>query len=232
MYSDNRLVIMDADGTTIDAFDAIRQTFSLHDMSIGELERFQNRRNIFKYLGGFKELPKNLRKQLKGEKRLAVVNTLTEVYRESTRLYEGMGGLLNQLIAHPGIRVGVITRNITLEPERTLTRLYQRNGVEVSGLDFVVHLPQKAQKTDAFRAVRESFKVNPARAYASGDEKRDYVAAIATGMHPFMVSYGFESHKRLVEKIGVPEELISRQPLELKRRILHALDLTESEILD
>ncbi|MEJ2423058.1 MAG: HAD family hydrolase, partial [Candidatus Thiodiazotropha sp.] len=95
---------------------------------------------------------------------------------------------------------------------------------------FRVHLPQKAQKTDAFRAVRESFKVNPARAYASGDEKRDYVAAIATGMHPFMVSYGFESHKRLVEKVGVPEELIARQPLELKQRILHALDLTESEL--
>ncbi len=228
MYSDNRLVIMDADGTTIDAFDAIRQTFSQHDMSIGDIERFQNRRNIFKYLGGLKELPKNLRKQLKGEKRLAVVSTLTEVYRESTQLYEGMAGLLNQLIAHPGIRVGVVTRNITLEPEQTLQRLYQRNGVEVSGLDFIVHLPQKAQKTDAFRAVRESFQVNPARAYASGDEKRDYVAAIATGMHPFMVSYGFESHKRLVEKIGVPQELIARQPLELKQRILHALDLAGS----
>ncbi|MET0052597.1 MAG: HAD hydrolase-like protein [Candidatus Thiodiazotropha sp.] len=157
-----------------------------------------------------------------------MVKTLTEVYRESTQLYEGMAGLLNQLIAQPEIRVGVITRNITLEPELTLQKLYQRNGVEVSGLDFIVHLPQKAQKTDAFRAVREGFQVNPARAYASGDEKRDYVAAIATGMHPFMVSYGFESHRRLVDKIGVPEELIARQPLELKQRILHALDLGDS----
>ena len=225
MYCNDRLVIMDADGTTIDAFDAIAETFSAHDMSIGDIVRFQNRRNIFKYLGGIKELPKNLRKQLKGEKRAAVIQTLTEVYRESTGLYEGMADLLNHLIEHQGIRVGVITRNITHEPETTLQQLYQRNGVDVSGLDFVVHLPQREQKTEAFRAVRDSFRINPAKAYASGDEKRDYVAAIGTGMHPFMVSYGFESFERLTEKVGVPAELISRQPLDLKRRILHALDL-------
>ena len=225
MYCNDRLVIMDADGTTIDAFGAIAKTFSAHDMSIGDIVRFQNRRNIFKYLGGIKELPKNLRKQLKGKKRAAVIKTLTEVYRESTVLYEGMTDLLNHLIEHPGIRVGVITRNITNEPEATLQQLYQRNGVDVAGLDFVIHLPQREQKIEAFRAVRDSFRINPARAYASGDEKRDYVAAIGTGMHPFMVSYGFESFERLTEKVGVPAELISRQPLDLKRRILHALDL-------
>ncbi|MCG7958375.1 MAG: HAD hydrolase-like protein, partial [Candidatus Thiodiazotropha taylori] len=176
---------------------------------------------------GIKELPKNLRKQLNGEKRVAVLDTLTQVYRESACLYEGMDELLNQLIDHPGIRVGVVTRNITLEPEVTLQQLYRRNGVNVTGLDFVVHLPQKEQKLNAFKAVRESFKINPARAYACGDEKRDYVAAIGTGMHPFMVSYGFESFERLTDKIGVPAELISRQPLDLKRRILHALDLLQ-----
>jgi phosphoglycolate phosphatase len=216
---------MDADGTTIDAFGAIAETFEAHDMSIGDIVRFQKRRNIFKYLGGIKELPKNLRQQFNGEKRLAVINTLTQVYRESARLYEGMPELLNLLIAHPGIKVGVVTRNITQEPEVTLQQLYQRNGVNVSGLDFVIHLPQREQKTQAFRTVRDRFKVNPAKAYASGDEKRDYVAAISTGMHPFMVSYGFESYERLTEKVGVPAELISRQPLDLKRRILHALDL-------
>ncbi|MCG7872880.1 MAG: HAD hydrolase-like protein [Candidatus Thiodiazotropha lotti] len=228
MYCNDRLVIMDADGTTIDAFDAITETFEAHDMSIGEFVRFQKRRNIFKYLGGIKELPKNLRKQLNTEKRVAVLDTLTQVYRQSARLYEGMDELLNQLIDHAGIRVGVVTRNITLEPEVTLQQLYRRNGVNVSGLDFVVHLPQKEQKLNAFKAVRESFKINPARAYACGDEKRDYVAAIGTGMHPFMVSYGFESYERLTDKIGVPAELISRQPLDLKRRILHALDLLQA----
>lgn len=225
MYTGNRLIILDADGTTVDAFSAINETFAIHDMDIGDIERFQNRRHIFKYLGGIRELPKNLRKQLKGRKRSALIETLTELYREQVMLYDGVTELINRLLQAPDIRVGIISRNITQEPEETLLRLYRRNGVEVDSLDFLVTLPLKEDKTPAFSAIRESFGVNPARAYASGDEKRDYLASLGSGMHPFMVSYGFESFERLTRKIGIPDPLISRHPEEFKRRILHAFDL-------
>jgi phosphoglycolate phosphatase len=226
MFEHHRLIILDADGTTIDAFEAINMAFSTHNMDIGDVERFQDRRKIFKYIGGLKELPKNLRKQLKEKQRIALINTLTEIYRERALLFEGMGGMINRLIAQPDLRVGMITRNITNEPDKTLRKLYQRNGVDVSGLDFLIHLPLKQQKLAAFQAIRESLKINPARAYATGDEKCDYEAAVGSGMHPFMVSFGFESYQRLTKKIGVPAALISRQPLELKQRVLHALDIT------
>jgi phosphoglycolate phosphatase len=226
MFEQHRLIILDADGTTIDAFEAINIAFATHNMDIGDIERFQHRRKIFKYIGGLKELPKNLRNQLKEKQRVALINTLTEIYRERALLFEGMGGMINRLIAQPDLRVGMITRNITNEPEKTLRTLYQRNGVDVSGLDFLIHLPLKQQKLAAFQSIRESLKINPARAYATGDEKCDYVAAVGSGMHPFMVSFGFESYQRLTKKIGVPAALISRQPLELKQRILHALDIT------
>lgn len=225
MYEDHRLIILDADGTTIDAFEAINLAFKAHNMDIGDIERFQGRRKIFKYLGGLKELPKNLGKQLKGKERIAIVKTLTEIYREQARLFNGMEALINRLIIQPDIRVGMITRNVTNEPEDTLSQLYRRNGVAVDGLDFLIHLPLKEQKLAAFKSIRESMKINPARAYATGDEKCDYVAAVGTGMHPFMVSFGFESLKRLTDKVGVPEALISRQPLELCHRVKHALDL-------
>ena len=62
MYSSNeRLVVFDADGTIIDAFNAIDQTFSKHGMELGNLERFQKRHNLFKYMGGIKEFPFNLK---------------------------------------------------------------------------------------------------------------------------------------------------------------------------
>ena len=48
MYSRERLIILDADGTTIDAFSAIDATFGAHGMDIGDLKRFQKRRNLFK----------------------------------------------------------------------------------------------------------------------------------------------------------------------------------------
>ena len=227
MYSSSRLLVLDADGTTVDAFTAINQAFTAHKMDIGDIERFQNRRHIFKYLGGLRELPKNLRRQLKASKRSAIIATLTEIYRESASLYEGAGDLINRLLSAPDIRVGVITRNITHEPEETLKRLYHRNGVDVEAFDFFMHLPLKEHKDPAFRAIRDTFEINPALAYACGDEKRDFIAALSAGMHPFMVSYGFESYERLSEKIGIPDELISRHPQELKQRILHAFDLLE-----
>jgi phosphoglycolate phosphatase len=53
MYrSQERLIILDADGTLVDAFDVIQKTFSALGMKIGDLERFQKRRNLLKYLGG------------------------------------------------------------------------------------------------------------------------------------------------------------------------------------
>ncbi len=227
MYTGNRLIVLDADGTTVDAFAAINQTFAAHNLDIGDIERFQNRRHIFKYLGGLRELPKNLRLPLKGSKRRALIATLTEIYREQATLYEGARELINRLLAVPDLRVGVVSRNITQQPEETLQQLYKRNGVDADAFDFLVHLPLSQDKLPAFRAVRESFGINPARAYASGDEKRDYLAALGSGMHAFMVSYGFESFDRLTRKIGIPEELISRHPQALKQRILHAFDLLD-----
>jgi hypothetical protein len=49
-------------------------------------------------------------------------------------------------------------------------------------------------------------------------------------MHPFMVSYGFESRERLVKKIGVPPEIISHSPGQLRQRLLHALDIDDNSL--
>jgi phosphoglycolate phosphatase len=73
--------------------------------------------------------------------------------------------------------------------------------------------------------VRERLGINPARAYACGDEHTDYAAALAAGMHPFIVSYGFEDLSRLTRKFSIPEEVISQTPHAFSARVRHALDL-------
>lgn len=226
MYpSAERLVILDADGTTIDAFSAIERTFAHHGMAIGDLERFQKRRHLFKYLGGLKEFPANLKRQFGKQRRRQLIMTLTEVYREEARLFPGIAELVMALIEAPGIRVGLVTRNITHEPAETLRLLFRRHGIDADALDFLVTVPLSDAKTGHFRAVRERLGINPARAYVCGDEHKDYLAAIATGMHPFIVSYGLEDHRRLTERFNVPEEVISRTPEALSGRVRHGLDL-------
>jgi phosphoglycolate phosphatase len=226
MYkSTQRLLILDADGTTIDAFSAIETAFARHDLVIGDEARFQKRHNLLKYLGGLKEFPSIIRKNLRKNSRSRLVDSLTSVYREEAVLYDGIPELIRELVAAPDIVVGMVTRNITNEPLETLRQLFLRHDIDINELDFLVHIPLSETKTAQFRAIREQFGINPARAYICGDEHKDFAAAIGTGMHPFMVSYGFEDHDRLTSKFEIPAELISRTSAELCQRVRHALDL-------
>jgi phosphoglycolate phosphatase len=140
-------------------------------------------------------------------------------------MYDGIPDLVRELVAAPDVVVGLVTRNITNEPLETLRQLFQRHDIDINALDFLVHIPLSEKKTSQFRAIREQFGINPARAYVCGDEHKDFAAAIGTGMHPFMVSYGFEDYDRLTEKFEIPHELISRTSGELCQRVRHALDL-------
>lgn len=220
-----RLLILDADGTVIDAFAAINEAFAHHNMSLGDLDRFQKRHNVFKYLGGAKEFPGNLAKQIGKRRRKEVLDTLTEIYRQRATLYPGMGDLIHSLIAAKDVKVGIVTRNVTIEPSVTLTQLFARHDIDIDQLDFVEYLPLSESKGPCFKMVRARLGINPARAFACGDEHRDYEAATAAGLHPLIVSYGFESFERLSTKYAIPEEVIARTPEELAARVRHTLDL-------
>jgi phosphoglycolate phosphatase len=176
-------------------------------------------------LGGIKEFPFNLKKQLGKRSRKNILATLTDVYSDDAKLYPGMADLIRTLFATPGIRVGLVTRNITNEPMVTIRKALSRHDIDLDAFDFAVHVPLREEKTIVLRSARKSFDINPARAYACGDEHKDFTSAIAAGMHPFIGSYGFEDYTRLTKKFKVPEEVISRTPEDLSSRVLHALDI-------
>jgi len=220
-----RLVIFDLDGTTIDAFHAIELAFLQHGMDIGDIDRFQKRRKLFKFLGGLREFPTNLRHQFGKQSRKRLLETLTEIYRHEARLYPGIETLLNKLLETPDVRVGLVTRNVTIEPEKTLKSLFSRHNIDIGKFDYFNCIPLKENKIKYIKQARESFSINPARAFSCGDEHSDYLAAIGAGIHPFVVSYGFESETRLTEKFGVPREVISSSPAELVERLTNALNL-------
>ena len=223
--SRDRLVIFDADGTLIDAFPVVERAFMLHGMDIGDLERFQRRRKLLKYIGGLREFPRNLRQQFDKGNRKRFKRTLTDVYRDAAQPYPGMVQLLQRLIAAPDIRVGIVSRNVTIDPEETLAIVLRRFGIDSAALDFLRCIPLGDGKAPEFRAIRERYGINPLRAYVCGDEYRDYADANEVGMQSVVASYGFEDHGRLVGDYDVPPELIARTPAELTHRLCHALDL-------
>ena len=221
-----RMVIFDADGTTVDAFHAIELAFLRHGMDIGDIDRFQKRRKLFKFLGGVREFPTNLRRQFGKQNRKRLLATLTDVYRNEACLYPGIDTLLRTLLEVPDIRVGMVTRNVTIEPKETLKCLFRRYGIDIGKFDYFACIPLKESKAVHLKRARQSFAINPARSYACGDEYSDYLAAIHSGVHPFVVSYGFEDMARLTKKFGVPGEIISTSPGEFAENLRNALNLT------
>jgi phosphoglycolate phosphatase len=220
-----RLVIFDADGTLVDAFHAIERAFFENGMELGDLKRFQRRRKLFKYLGGLREFPKNLQKQFGKQRRQRLIQSLTEIYRNEAVLYPSMVTALQALIAAPATRVGIVTRNVAREPEETMRQLLRRHQIDLADMDFIRCLPLSEGKLLHFRAIRSQFGINPACAYACGDEYKDYAAAVGAGMHPFIAGYGFEDYDRLRDDYEIPEEVISRTPQDLVVRLCHALDI-------
>ncbi len=150
------------------------------------------------------------------------------MYRDEASMYPGFPELLRDLIDAPHIRVGVVTRNVTHEPAETLARLFARHDLDVGQLDFFHCLSLTQNKASYFKFERDERDINPARAYVCGDEHKDYTAAVESGMHPFIASYGFESFTRLTGKFGIPAVLISPTPQAMGARLRHALDLAPS----
>jgi len=224
-----RLVIFDADGTTIDAFHAIELAFMRHGMDIGDIDRFQKRRKLFKFIGGLREFPTNLRQQFGKQSRKRLKETLTEVYRHEACLFPGTEKLLRTLLDDPETRVGLITRNVTIEPQETLRQLFQRHSIDTNQFDFFTCIPLKHDKSEYMKRSRQLLNINPACAYACGDEYSDYLAAISSGMYPFVVSYGFEDNLWLTKKFKVPPEVISKTPAEFVSRLSNALNLPTEE---
>lgn len=226
MYANrDRLVIFDADGTLIDTFPVVGQAFTQHGMDLGDLERFQRRRKLLKYIGGLREFPKNLRQQFDKASRKQIKQTLTDIYRQEAQPYPGMVALLQDLIDTPDIRVGIVSRNVTIEPEQTLGIVLRRHGIDSDQLDFIKCIPLGDGKAPQFRRIREKYGINPLRTYVCGDEYHDYSEATATGLQAIIASYGFEDYQRLVGGFNIPSELIARTPADLVNRLRHALDL-------
>ncbi len=140
-------------------------------------------------------------------------------------MYPGIAALLRQLFAAPDVRVALITRNMTIDPQETLKYLFRRHEIDMTEFDFLACIPLQEHKTEYMRRARQSFAINPARTYSCGDEYSDYLAAINAGICPFVVAYGFEDQLRLTGKFGVPVEVISASPAEFSENLLNALNL-------
>lgn len=210
------LVVLDFDGFMLNSYEVIRQTMLSFGLDPGDEERFRNRRKFLKYLGGGKEVLGNLvRFPLPSTKRLR--RRLTECYRESALLYPAFSDLLNGLIQHPQVHVGVVSRNFALDPGETIRSVMYRSGVEDGDLDFVIPLPVGVRKGEVLAGMHGGRFM---RAILGGDEIGDFRCGEAAGYDCVIGSYGFDTRRRLLRKGEVPASEIVDSPDEAAQALL------------
>ena len=202
------LVVFDFDGLLINSYGLLRDTFDSFGLDVGDENRFKNRRKFLKYFGGGKELVRNLA-QIALPKKKRIREALTENYLSSGRIFDSFPPFINHCIEHPNVHTGVLSRNYTLEPGKTIRAVFKNSGVDESNLDFVIPIPVGAKKHDALQAMSsERYKLN----LFGGDEIGDYKAATDSGYTALMAAYGFDTASRLIKHANVPKDRIFETP--------------------
>lgn len=113
----------------------------------------------------------------------------------------------------------------TMDASQTMATAFLHHGIDNGTFDFLACIPLADDKATPIRTAHRFFDINPARAYACGDEHRDYDAAVSRDMHPLIASCGFENAERLIDGFGVPASVVADSPAELASRLARALDL-------
>jgi phosphoglycolate phosphatase-like HAD superfamily hydrolase len=202
------LVVFDFDGLLVNSYAVIRDTLARFGLDVGAEERFRNRRKFLKYLGGGRELVRNLVKIALPRNR-QLREALTEEYRLAARVYPELIAVLNAVIADPMIQCGILSRNFALEPGPTIREVLRRSGVFDEGLDFVIPIPVGVHKTEVLAGLRAR-PDTPALLVA--DEIGDYRAGELAGYQCLIGTYGFDTRRRLLSKGGLPPEILLDTP--------------------
>jgi phosphoglycolate phosphatase len=203
--------VLDFDGFLVNSYAVVRDTLAHFGLDVGDEERFRNRRKFLKYLGGGREILKNLVLASLPRKR-NIRRALTQTYLDSARLYPGFAELINDAIAHPAIHCGVLSRNFACDPGPTIRRVLASSGVLEPELDFVLPIPAGSRKTDILQAMRAS---RYDRLILGADEVGDYHAAVEAGYDCVIATYGFDNRQRLLTHGAVPESVLCDDPAQV-----------------
>jgi phosphoglycolate phosphatase len=214
------LIVLDFDGLLLNSYGLIERTFQDLDLDVGDETRFRNRRKFLKYFGGGRELLGNMAIFALPKKK-CLRERLTENYTNFGRVFDVFVPFFNACIDAPEIHIGVVSRNFTLHPGRTIRKVLENSGVDHPGLDFVIPLPVGVKKTSVLEAMRTHRYRD---CVLAGDEVGDYMAAVAAGYTPVIASYGFDDSQRLADRTGMPLSALFANPEDLA---MHLLRLSE-----
>ncbi len=210
------LVVFDFDGLLIDSYSLLKNTFKQFGLNIGDQECFKNRRKFLKYIGGGKEFIGNL-VNITLPKNQIIREALTSYYQKDGVIFPEFVTTLNSMIDDPMVHVGIISRNFTFHPGKTIRQVLANSEVNHNALDFVIPVSVGVKKINILEGMKaKHYK----RCIFTADEVGDYNAASISSYDTIlMASYGFDTRDRLIKKVKIPADIIYDSPAELAKAL-------------
>jgi phosphoglycolate phosphatase len=209
-------VIFDLDGTLLDTLedigDAVNRVLSTRGLPVHLIDAYRF------FVGD--GVAKLITRALPEDKRDAeTLRSCLEAYREDydqhwnikTRLYEGIGTLLDELTAR-GLKLAILSNKPHEFTERCVREFLSKWSFDavIGGRDGV---PLKPDPAGALEIAR-TLGIPPAACLYLGDTAVDIKTAIAAGMTPVGVLWGFRPTEELRESGA---KILIEQPLEILR---------------
>lgn len=212
-----KAIVFDFDGTISDSFPVIQEAFDRLGLDLCELDTFRDRAKFLKYLGKKKKW-KTLWRYMTDV--VTIRQTLKNVYEEKGKLFNGFSEMIRDLIKNPEWAVYILSRNYSLDPEKTIRKVLIHSGIKDQEKIQVRTLHPRKEKHLLLRKILEETKLSVEDMIVTGDEYTDYKAFLEEGFpHRLIATYGFDSAKKLRKKKGIPKKYLVDTPEDLQKRV-------------
>lgn len=212
-----KAVILDFDGTLSDSFWVIQDAFQRLGLEFCDKDTFRDRMQFLKYFGKQKKWKTLWHCFFSPEK---IRQTLKMAYEENGKLFQGLEDMLSQLVRRADLKIYILTRNYSQHPLQMIQNLLFRNNVRFFEKIHIKTIHPRKKKNEALREILVEAGLSAEQVLVAGDEYTDYKAFQEEGFaHKLIVTYGFDSLKKLCKK-KIPQSILCATPECLKKRVL------------
>lgn len=196
-----RAVLFDLDGTLLDTLQDLADSTN---RALAKLGFPPNEVNAYRYFVGagrdvlaLRALPDSHRDDGTVKKLLQEIDAdYREHWADNTRPYDGIPALLDELTER-GIRLAVLSNKSHEFTSMMVSKMLARWHFD-SVIGASASVPKKPDPTMAVQVARR-LKIQPSQFLYLGDSDIDMKTAVAAGMYPVGVGWGFRTAKELVD---------------------------------
>ncbi len=206
-----KTIVLDFDGTIVDSYPILSDTYTSFQLPLADFQTFQNSSKFLKFFKGGSWIKSVYSFFFRGQ---VIRSFLGDAYAMKAQLFDGMADLLSFLSQQKGVRVLILSHNVSLHPSETIRRVLQNNKVKNYESIDIQTIPLYQRKSSFLEKFIQKNNIDLKSLLFVGDEASDFFSAFRLHIPGNKtVSYGYDSFQKLMKE-KIPVDNIIRTPRE------------------